>query len=175
MMSKVFNKETTLSIQFIDNGIENKYNMLKVMELLGAPKSKVEYVERGWDITAPNGKTIRVYSSDVKDFILGTTFSRAIGMLETEYPYSSYHNKRFIQESIFDDPNEAELYSEIDAVYSSSIGVNTVGTDTTRTKVSQLHRKNVLVLKDKIVAMEHVHNVEYTCEWKRTEESECSV
>ena len=174
-MSKVFHKETSLLVVFVENGIEGKHNMLKVMELLGAPKSKVEYIERGWDITAPNGKTIRVYSSEVKDFILGTTFSTAIGVLETEYPYSSYANKRFIQEHIFNDPSNAELYSEIDAVYSGSIGVNTVGTDTTRTKVSQLHRKNVLALKDKIVAMEHVHNVEYTCEWKRTEESECSV
>ena len=174
-MGRVFNKETVLSIKFTDNGLDKRDNMNDVMKLLGAPKFKIEFNDNGWDITAPNGKTLRVYSKSIKNFITETTFSTVVAIVEREYVYSSFANKYFIQEHIFGNSNEAGLSSEIGTVWSNSIGIKTIGTDTTRTKVSNLHRKNVLVLKDKIVAMEHVHSVTYTCEWKSTSESECSV
>ena len=174
-MSDTKNKETTLSIQFV-NDDDSDGNMSKLMKLLGAPDFVSSVLSVGWDITAPGGKNIRVSSPSVMEFI--RKFVPGVVVEEVtrdSYDFGSYDNKDFIENKYFGTVDSHKLYSNIGYLWSGTIQIKTTGDGVTKKALDGFHRKNVLSVKDKIVAMKHVHNVEYTCTLKNIVESECSV
>ena len=177
-MGKTKRKKTTLSINFIDsdNSISDDENMSKLMELLGAPDFRSKSEIHGWDITAPNGKSVHVSSSEIRDFIADTMFNAKIDMvMHEEYYFNTYANRIFIEGAFFDATDDSNPHSELGTLWSGSITIETIGNNVTKTALDRLHKKNVLSLKDKIVSMKHVQNVEYTCILKDVNEVECSV
>ena len=175
MMSGTKKKETTLSIQFVNND-DSDGNMSKLMKLLGAPDFESELVDRGWDITAPDGKELHVSSSSIMEFIRDSVPDVVVEKaIRDEYKFSSFANKDFIENTYFGTDDNCRIYSHIGYLWSEIIQIITTGNGATKPALDRFHRKNVLAVKDKIVAMENVHNVEYTCTLKNIVESECSV
>lgn len=177
-MSKTKSKETTLTINFVgsDNSIGDRENMSKVIELLGAPDFAAKSELSGWNITAPNGKSIKISSIDIRDFICGAMFNATseIVMKDT-YFFNTYDNVAFIEKTFFDIGKDSNPHSSVGSIYGGNMEITTRGNNVTKTALDNLHKKNVLDVKDKIVVMKHVQNVEYTCRLKDVVSSECSV
>lgn len=174
-MSDNIMKETALTITFVgDKEADKDKNMDKVMELLGAPKVGAEMIKSGWDIVAPNGATLYTYNRDTMEFIGKALLNASIVVRFKEvYEYESYANKEYICETFFTSADR--VYSALGSVWSGYIEVNTSSSNATKAQVDRVHKKNVLALKDRIVAMKHVLNVAYTCTMKKSHEVECTV
>lgn len=176
-MSDDILKETALTITFVggvDNEVEKAKHMDKVMELLGAPKFGAETVKSGWDIVAPNGATLYTYSRDAMEFIEKALFNASIvDRFKEVYESDSYLNKEYIRETFFTSADR--VYSAVGSIWSGHIEVNTSSSNSPRAQVDRVHKKNVLALKDRIVAMEHVLNVAYTCTMRKSNTVECTV
>ena len=174
-MSDTKNKETTLSIHFV-NDDDSDGNMSKMMKSLGAPDFASDVVSNGWDITASSGEKLSVSRSSIMEFIRdcmpGVVIVKSI---RDEYDFGSFANKDFIENTYFGTDDKHSIYSHIGYLWSGTIQIKTTGNGVTKPVFDKFHRKNVLAVKDKIVAMENVQNVEYTCTLKNIVESECSV
>ena len=174
-MSKTRRKETTLTINFVDVEHSDE-NMSKLMELIGAPDFGSTPEMCGWDITAPNGKFVHVSSSEIRDFIADTMFNAVINMvMKDKYEFDMYANRKFIEKTYFNSADNRNPYSELSGIWGNCIEIRTIGNSATKSVLDNLHKRNVLALKDKIVLMKHVQNVEYTCRLRDVSEVECSV
>jgi hypothetical protein len=176
-MSETKRKETTLTINFVesDGSISEDENMAKAMELLGAPNFKPEEVSAGWTATAENGESVDFSYTPIMEFIRDNTPGITVTeRTKLEYNLGSYANRDFIDNKYFN-VSDIELRSNSGSIWCNCIDIRTVGHGVTKSALDRLHKKNVLALKDKIVSMDHVQSVEYTCTLRNVVETECSV
>lgn len=177
MMSETKRKDTTLTINFVesDNSVSEDENMAKVMELLGAPEFEPIEVDCGWTATAKNGESVDFSYTPIMEFIRDNMPDVTVEKrTKLEYSSGSYKNRDFIDSKYFNGGN-IKLQSLTGIIWCNCIDIRTIGHDATKPALDNLHKKNVLALKDKIVSMDHVHDVEYTCKLKNIVESDCSV
>ena len=169
------NKETTLSIHFID-GKTNDENMSRLMGMLGVKNSCLVVVPGGWNISSPSGMKMYTTNKEFMEFVSKSMFNAVITEAEREeYHFGTYENKTFIESKYFCQSETFDPYTSLGSVWAGHIGIKTRGDDATKAALDRLHKKNVLSLKDKIVSMEHVQHVEYTCTLRNIDETECSV
>ncbi|TAN37379.1 MAG: hypothetical protein EPN25_15420 [Nitrospirae bacterium] len=173
----VLRKNTSLSIVYVE-GIKSEEGIIQIVKELGCPVSAVVDVENTWKIeSCVTEEVIETFDSGVAKFIRehdrnSTLFTVEVQM-RSSCDYGSWENKEYLGK-MFDSVKD-HINTSVDSIYRGSIDLSTYGYNTTPKKVEELHRKNMLILKDRIVSSPIVQRVDYTCAWRKTSEEECTV
>lgn len=174
-------KSTTLTVTFVDSVTKGEDAMGIILKEFGCPKADGEEVDDGWNLYSGQNKC-HLADSKVMDFLKENCPEVVIEKAtKIKVDLDDWHNKDHLQE-LFEKVTEEGKHAtytlvetKIDWISSTYISLYTTGNGVSATKVENIHRKNVLALKDKLVAHRFVQSVAYTCRWEHVKSEECVI
>lgn len=174
-------KSTTLNIRFVEGVTKEENAMGTILKDLGCPNAEGVETDDGWNLSVGLNKC-HIRGEDVMKFLKNNCPEVVIEKAtKIKVELDDFRNKEHI-EKLFEKITVKGKLSDytlaetcIDWVGQEYISLNTTGNGVTATKVENLHRKNVLALKDKLVAHKLILKVDYTCRWEHLKSEECSV